>query len=99
MLWLLQAAFILRCKAMVAKVAPDDTELEEVGLAEQLLDDHAISKIPRPGTSFASASGNRPLTSSARPNTGFARPGTSTYTRYVVLCDVISSSQATNGRR
>ncbi|KAK3248663.1 hypothetical protein CYMTET_41875, partial [Cymbomonas tetramitiformis] len=55
------------------------------GVAEVLLDDNAISQMPRPGTSLSRPltqsagqpnAGVRPVTSSGRPLTGFARPGT-----------------------
>eukprot|EP00735_Rhodelphis_limneticus_P006543 TRINITY_DN18959_c0_g1::TRINITY_DN18959_c0_g1_i1::g.21714::m.21714 TRINITY_DN18959_c0_g1::TRINITY_DN18959_c0_g1_i1::g.21714 ORF type:complete len:529 (+),score=65.76,sp/Q8VD72/TTC8_MOUSE/54.63/0.0,TPR_11/PF13414.1/72,TPR_11/PF13414.1/0.12,TPR_11/PF13414.1/0.00022,TPR_11/PF13414.1/0.012,TPR_11/PF13414.1/3.2e-07,TPR_11/PF13414.1/1.5e-09,TPR_11/PF13414.1/5e-05,TPR_11/PF13414.1/7.4,TPR_2/PF07719.12/1.4e+02,TPR_2/PF07719.12/5.4e+02,TPR_2/PF07719.12/4.4,TPR_2/PF07719.12/0.56,TPR_2/PF07719.12/0.87,TPR_ len=72
---------------MTEQVWIDDTEMEEEGIAEVLLDDNATAQAPRPGTSLqrpltssqgtGSSQGVRPMTGSGRPLTGFARPGTS----------------------
>ena len=65
----------------------DDSELEETGAADLLMDDNAVAAMPRPGTSLnrpmtKSSNGGdqsiRPMTQSGRPLSGFARPGTST---------------------
>lgn len=82
-----QAVWFLKCRALTEKNWVDDTEMEEEGVAEMLLDDNAMASAPRPGTSLA-----RPATTAARPGTGadqsvrpmtgagmitgFARPGT-----------------------
>lgn len=81
-----QAVWYLKCRALTMKNYLDDTEIEDEGVAEVLLDDNAIAKLPRPGTSLArpltgskaggSNQGVRPISSSGRPLTGFARPGT-----------------------
>lgn len=81
-----QAAMFLKCRALTMTDFVDDTELEEEGVAELLLDDNATASLPRPGTSFnRPATGQRgqgfdqsirPVSSSGRPLTGFARPGT-----------------------
>eukprot|EP00771_Trimastix_marina_P003213 gnl/Trimastix_PCT/4429.p1 GENE.gnl/Trimastix_PCT/4429~~gnl/Trimastix_PCT/4429.p1 ORF type:complete len:504 (-),score=119.31 gnl/Trimastix_PCT/4429:118-1629(-) len=79
-----QAAWYLKCKCMVNQNYIDDSEMEEEGLGDMLLDTNATSDTPRPGTSVArpltsrpttSASG-RPLSSTGRPQSGFIRPGT-----------------------
>lgn len=80
----------LKTRALTLKSWIDDTEVEEDGVAEILLDDNAVAAAPRPGTSLnrplsiaggrgGTASG-RPGTSSlgGRPQSGFARPGTQT---------------------
>lgn len=85
-----QAAWFLKCRALTEKDFVDDTEWDEEGIAEVLLDDNAMAQAPRPGTSLqrigtsagSSSSGRgepnmRPMTASGRPVTGFARPGTS----------------------
>jgi len=83
-----QAVWYLKCRALTLKNWIDDTELEEEGLAEELLDDNAIAQMPRPGTSLSRPltsaqnagmpnQGVRPMSSSGRPLTGFSRPGTS----------------------
>ena len=75
---------------MTAQAYIDDLDLEEEGIAEILLDDNAVQRTPRPGTSMrptntASASSSsssdisasvRPMTNGGRPLSGFARPGT-----------------------
>eukprot|EP00042_Codosiga_hollandica_P043094 m.404376 g.404376 ORF g.404376 m.404376 type:complete len:503 (+) comp56475_c0_seq18:50-1558(+) len=78
-----QAAWLLKVRALTELSCVDDTELEEEGLAELLLDENATAKVPRPGTSFkkpltssGASQGVRPLSKSGRPITGFARPGT-----------------------
>jgi len=81
-----QAVWLIKCKALTAQQYLDDTEMEEEGVAEILLDENATASMPRPGTSLnrpkTQAGGGganqsmRPMTSSGRPLTGFARPGT-----------------------
>jgi tetratricopeptide repeat protein 8 len=78
-----QAAWYLKARALTAEAATDDTELEEEGVAEMLLDDNAIASMPRPGTSLSnpmatpnSSQSIRPVSSSGRPMTGMNRPGT-----------------------
>ncbi|KAL0476904.1 tetratricopeptide repeat protein [Acrasis kona] len=79
--------WFLKCRALTAKNWIDDTEMEDEGVAELLLDDHSVASAPRPGTSlkkpFNAESGRttanpgiRPTTRDGRPVTGFARPGT-----------------------
>jgi tetratricopeptide repeat protein 8 len=82
-----QAVWFLKCRALTEKSYIDDSDWDEEGIAEVLLDDNAIAQAPRPGTSLnrpattarlgTSLALNRPMTSSGRPITGFARPGTS----------------------
>ena len=80
-----QAVWYLKCQALTAKSWIDDTEMEEEGIAELLLDQNAIAQMPRPGTSLARPFTNtkggpspsvRPMSASGRPMTGYARPGT-----------------------
>eukprot|EP00817_Percolomonadidae_sp_ATCC50343_P001436 CAMPEP_0117421598 /NCGR_PEP_ID=MMETSP0758-20121206/2640_1 /TAXON_ID=63605 /ORGANISM="Percolomonas cosmopolitus, Strain AE-1 (ATCC 50343)" /LENGTH=490 /DNA_ID=CAMNT_0005203783 /DNA_START=24 /DNA_END=1492 /DNA_ORIENTATION=- len=77
-----EALWYIKCRSLTSKDWIDDTDLEEEGVAELLLDDNAISAAPRPGTSIStsrgvSRKGMRPTTRGGRPITGFARPGTS----------------------
>ncbi|GAX76630.1 hypothetical protein CEUSTIGMA_g4076.t1 [Chlamydomonas eustigma] len=83
-----QAAWYLKCRALTLKNWIDDTEIEEEGIADILLDEHETAQVARPGTSMArpmtGAQGGsgpnqavRPMTNGGRPVTGFARPGTS----------------------
>ena len=83
-----KAVWLLKCAALTAKSWIDDTEMEEEGIAEALLDEHATASAPRPGTSlnggsrrsvgcYGSKQGVRPVSASGRPLTGFARPGSS----------------------
>eukprot|EP01029_Cantina_marsupialis_P010012 TRINITY_DN2297_c0_g1_i1.p1 TRINITY_DN2297_c0_g1~~TRINITY_DN2297_c0_g1_i1.p1 ORF type:complete len:508 (+),score=66.95 TRINITY_DN2297_c0_g1_i1:60-1583(+) len=82
-----QAVWFLKTRAITEREYIDDTELEEEGIAELLLDENAVAKVPRPGTSLkrpTSGMSNgmpdqsiRPISSSGRPITGFARPSTS----------------------
>jgi tetratricopeptide repeat protein 8 len=85
-----QAAWYVKCKAVIRQNFIDDIELEEESFAEVLMDENAIASVPRPGTSLsapkaskATASGGaydqgiRPVSNSGRPMTGFARPGSS----------------------
>ncbi|GMH44731.1 hypothetical protein BSKO_12683 [Bryopsis sp. KO-2023] len=82
-----QAVWYLKCRALTLKNWIEDTEIEEEGAADILLDENAIAQVARPGTSLArpltSANGSgapsqavRPMTNSGRPLTGFVRPGT-----------------------
>ena len=83
-----QAVWYLKCRTMTQVMWIDDTDFEEEGAADVLLDENATAMIPRPGTSLArpltqSASsvgvpgqGMRPVSANGRPLSGFARPGT-----------------------
>jgi len=81
-----QSVLFLKCRALTAESYIDDTEMEEEGVGEILLDENATASMPRPGTSLhrpqTSKRGAgidqsiRPVSSSGRPLTGFARPGT-----------------------
>mmetsp|Transcript_21676 Transcript_21676/g.35870 ORF Transcript_21676/g.35870 Transcript_21676/m.35870 type:complete len:504 (-) Transcript_21676:149-1660(-) len=84
-----QAVWYLKAKALTSKSWIDDTEVEDEGVAELLMDENNTAQLPRPGTSLnrplthASGSGVpnqgvRPVTNQGRPLTGFARPGTGT---------------------
>ena len=42
-----QAVWFLKCRALTAKNWIDDTEMEEEGVAEMLLDDNAMASAPR----------------------------------------------------
>ncbi|GLD98491.1 hypothetical protein PINS_up007188 [Pythium insidiosum] len=83
-----QAAWVTKTKALTQETYIDDSELEEDGAADLLLDDNVMASMPRPGTSLnrpntragTSAGGDpglRPMSASGRPLSGFARPGTS----------------------
>jgi tetratricopeptide repeat protein 8 len=61
-----QAVWYLKCRALTLKNWIDDTEIEEEGVAEMLLDNNAIAQAPRPGTSLS-----RPLTGVRGPMSGF----------------------------
>lgn len=82
-----QAMWFLKVRSLTQKTYIDDMDMEEEAVGDLLLDENAIAKAPRPGTSLkkpmTAASGNgfgapnlRPLSSSGRPMSGFARPGT-----------------------
>src|SRR5690349_16133248 len=77
----------LKCRALTCKNWIDDTDLEDEGVAEIMLDENAMASAPRPGTSIKrpnTGSGNktaanpgvRPTSRDGRPLTGFQRPGT-----------------------
>ena len=86
-----QAAWFVKCKAVIAQNYIDDVETEEESFAEVLMDENAIASVPRPGTSLNAPKANsgkaggggsydqgiRPVSNSGRPMTGFARPGSS----------------------
>ena len=82
-----KAVWFLKCRALTLRDWIDDTDMEEDGIGDLLLDDNATADAPRPGTSLKSAgtagSGGsgpdqsvRPVSSGGRPLTGFARPST-----------------------
>lgn len=83
-----QQVWFMKCRGMTLKNYIDDTDLEEEGVADILMDENSMAKAPRPGTSLSrpltksgSSSGSinqsiRPMSGSNRPLTGFARPGT-----------------------
>ncbi|MEW5311240.1 MAG: hypothetical protein WDW38_002972 [Sanguina aurantia] len=84
-----QAIWYLKCRALTLKNWVDDTEIEEEGMADMLMDENHTAQVARPGTSLArpltSASGSggpsqavRPMTGGGRPRLSRgARPGTS----------------------
>ena len=76
-----QAVWYLKCRAMTLIAWVDDTDFEEEGIADVLLDENATASLPRPGTSL-----NRPMTQSAVgvPGMGIAavRSSRSTYTEH-----------------
>ncbi|GAB6031788.1 Tetratricopeptide repeat protein 8 [Chamberlinius hualienensis] len=79
-----QAVWVLKMKALTSQVYVDDSELDEDGMADCLLEDNAIAQMPRPGTSLntpkTSQSSHiqsfRPVTTSGRPLSGIVHPGT-----------------------
>ena len=91
------AVWFLKTRALTMMDYVDDTDMEEEGIAEILMDDNAIARAPRPGTSLKrpmtqsarpgsrAASGPnqsvRPLSRTGRPLSGFARPGSSAVRR------------------
>ena len=42
-----QAVWLLKCQALTQKMWIDDTEMEEEGVAEMLLDENAMASAPR----------------------------------------------------
>ena len=44
---LVQAAWFLKTRALTEAIRIDETELEEEGLAEVMLDDNATAQLPR----------------------------------------------------
>eukprot|EP00668_Euglena_longa_P014170 GGOE01018146.1.p1 GENE.GGOE01018146.1~~GGOE01018146.1.p1 ORF type:complete len:526 (+),score=174.79 GGOE01018146.1:54-1580(+) len=81
-----QCVWYIKCRALTMKNWIDDTEMEDEGVAEVLLDQNQLADMPRPGTSLyrprtataqnKGTQGIRPTTAGGRPLTGFARPGT-----------------------
>ncbi|XP_064464016.1 tetratricopeptide repeat protein 8-like isoform X1 [Ornithodoros turicata] len=76
-----QAAWCLKMQALTKEVYVDDLDVDEEGLAESLLDDQAVARVARPGTSLRTPAQNishalRPVTRSGRPVTGVVRPDT-----------------------
>jgi tetratricopeptide repeat protein 8 len=83
-----KAVWFLKCRALTLRDWIDDADMEEEGIGDLILDDNATADAPRPGTSLKSAASGRgggsgpdqsvrPMSSSGRPLTGFARPSTS----------------------
>jgi tetratricopeptide repeat protein 8 len=77
-----QQVWWIKARALTNKNWIDDTEMEEEGVAEVLLDENAVAAVPRPGTSLrrpastAGRTGNRPISNAGgRPVSGFVRPG------------------------
>lgn len=82
-----QAVWYLKCRSLTMQNWIDDTDFEEEGVAEVLLDENSTATLPRPGTSLTRpmtqvnqpgvpGQGMRPVSASGRPLSGFARPGT-----------------------
>jgi tetratricopeptide repeat protein 8 len=106
-----QAAWFLKCKAVIKQNYLDDIELDEESFAEILMDENAIANVPRPGTSLSapqSSSSNksggsydqgvRPVTNSGRPTTGFTRPGSSRpMSGSTSIRDALQSSRSRTG--
>jgi len=74
-----QAAWAIKCKALIKQNYIDDIELDEEGIAEVMMDENALASVPRPGTSLHTPQVNsrggggsydqavRPVSSSGRP--------------------------------
>lgn len=81
-----QQVWYVKTRGLALRAWIDDTEMEEDGIAEVLLDDNAMAAAPRPGTSLAkplaggTGSGRPGSTSGRPPSSGFARPGSSSRT-------------------
>jgi tetratricopeptide repeat protein 8 len=81
-----QAVWYLKCRSLTLLAWVDDTDFEEEGVADMLLDENATAALPRPGTSLSRpmtqsvvgvpGQGMRPMSASGRPLSGYARPGT-----------------------
>lgn len=82
-----QALWYLKCRSLTLVAWVDDTDFEEEGVADVLLDENATAALPRPGTSLhrpttqaagggVPGQGLRPVSASGRPLSGYARPGT-----------------------
>ena len=72
---------LLKTHCIRRKNYVDHLESDESSIGDLILDDHSISTLPRPGTSFKNVGSTqggvaRPITSSGRPMTGVVRPGT-----------------------
>lgn len=78
-----KAVWFLKCRALTVKDWIDDTEMEEEGVGDVLLDENVVASLPRPGTSLAKPKPTtggqsvRPVDASGRPLSGFSRPGSS----------------------
>ena len=79
-----KAVWFIKTRALTLADYIDDTEMEEEGIADMMMDENAVAEVARPGTSLnrpqTQSNGGqimRPMSSSGRPLTGFARPGTS----------------------
>ena len=56
------AVWSLKARALTSMHYIDDTELEEEGIGDVILDENATASVPRPGTSFsAPKSAKRPI--------------------------------------
>eukprot|EP00941_MAST-03F_sp_MAST-3F-sp1_P005735 g5735.t1 len=83
-----QAVWYIKCRALTLKDYIDDTEMEEEGIGDLLMDENSVNSVPRPGTSLNHTNNGvggtfngidkslRPMSASGRPLTGYARPGT-----------------------
>lgn len=44
-----EAAFFLKCRAMIKKEWIDDIEVDEEGIGDMVMDEHQMASAPRPG--------------------------------------------------
>ena len=102
-----QAAWLMKCRAQIKINYIDDTELDEDGLGEILMDENALAAVPRPGTSLRTpqSSGGqgydqsvRPVSQSGRPVTGFVRPNTSSRPFTGSSSDLMSGNRTATAR-
>ena len=47
-----QAAWMLKMRALTEQLYVDEVDMDEEGIAETLMDSNAIANVPRPGTSL-----------------------------------------------
>ena len=66
------------CKARTEESWTDFTEPDDITAADAVFDEHMLNELPRPGTSLrtsaATTRGQRPVTNSGRPVSGYAHP-------------------------
>ena len=55
-----QAVWLLKCRALSVEAYIDESEVEDEGIGDLILDEHAVASLPRPGTSI-----QKPSTSSS----------------------------------
>lgn len=69
------------CKSRTEESWTDFTEPDDLTAADYVFDENILTELPRPGTSLRTANltarGNRPMTKSGRPISGYAHPSTS----------------------
>ncbi len=76
-----QAVWLLKCRALTERAYVDETAWDDEGIAEALLDDHAMASAPRVGTSLARGGGGGGGGATAAAADGVPRPGTSAAAR------------------
>ena len=51
-----QAVWLLKCRALSVEAYIDESEIDDEGIGDLILDENAISSLPRPGTSIQTPS-------------------------------------------
>jgi len=81
-----QAAWMLKMRALTEQLYVDEVDMDEEGIAETLMDNNAIANVPRPGTSL-----KQPSTGTGAISRGVRYD---IHVKYVCFTEILSKKRA-----